>query len=261
MIDSHAHLYFERFDADREEVIRRARDAGIDGVINIGTDAATSRAAIELALRHPGFHAAIGLHPTSPVENLDGALAELRTLAAEYGPGARTPAAVVAIGEIGLDFHWKEVPPEAQRPKLREQLRLARELGLPVVFHCRDALEELFEVLESEERLPPGVFHCFSGGPDEVRRAIGLGFHVSFAGNVTYPKAKDLQAAAAAAPPERMLLETDAPFLAPQARRGQRNEPAFLVHTRDFLAGIHGLDPAQFGETAAAATRRLFGLG
>ncbi len=254
MIDSHAHLTYESFDADRGAVIQRAREAGIHGIIDIGIDLDDCRAAVELARRHPGLFVAAGLHPTTPVEDLDGALAALRQIAS----GNRRE--VVAIGEIGLDFHWKEVPPEAQRPKLLLQLELARELQLPVIFHCREALSELLETLEARPALPPGVFHCFAGNPEEARRALDLGFHVSFCGNLTYPKAEALRKTAGAVPPEKILLETDSPFLPPQAKRGQRNEPAFVVYTRDQIARLHGLDPEEFGRLAEVTTRRLFSL-
>jgi TatD DNase family protein len=166
----------------------------------------------------------------------------------------------VAVGEIGLDYYWKDVAPEEQKPRLVKQLALARRVGLPVVFHCRDALEDLFRVLEAEPALPPGVFHCFSGGPAEARRALGLGFHVSFAGNVTYPKAVELQAALREVPLEKLLLETDCPFLAPQPARGKRNEPAFVRHTRDFIAGVKGVPPEEVERATDAAARALFGL-
>lgn len=254
MIDSHAHLYFDRFDEDRDAVIENARRVGVHGVINIGIDLPTSVAAIELARQHPGFHAAAGIHPTTPVDDLETAISDIRDLA------RGNPDTVVAIGEIGLDFYWKEISPAAQYPKLVRQLTLARELSLPVILHCRDALAELFDVLDAESDLPPGVFHCFSGGADDARRALDLGFHVSFAGNLTFAKSTLLREAAAAVPPEKLLLETDAPFLSPQPVRGKRNEPAHVVHTRDCLAKLHGLDAEILGEMAAATTTALFGL-
>ena len=254
MLDSHAHLYFDRFDADRDTVIANARTVGVHGVINVGIDTPTSRAAIDLARAHTDFGAAVGLHPASQIGDLDGALDEIRKLVVEHRDH------VVAIGEIGLDFYWKEVPPQAQYPRLREQLALAREVGLPVIFHCRDALGELFDVLDAETALPGGVFHCFSGEPNDVRRALDLGFHISFAGNVTYPQAAQLKEAALAVPPELLLLETDAPFLPPQPKRGKRNEPAFVVHTRDFLAELHVLLAEEFGTLTEATTRELFGI-
>jgi TatD DNase family protein len=186
------------------------------------------------------------------VADLDGDLAALERLARE------NPGIVVAVGEIGLDYYWKDVAPEEQKPRLARQLDLARKLGLPVVFHCRDALADLLAALEAEPALPPGVFHCFSGGPGEAERALAMGFHVSFAGNVTYPKAKDLQEALRAVPVERLLLETDCPFLAPQPCRGRRNEPAFVRHTCEFLARAKGVAPAEMEAATDAAARRLF---
>ena len=254
MIDSHAHLYFERFDDDRSTVIERARAAGVDRIINVGIDAATSRAAIALAAEHRGFFATVGLHPTSAVIDLAAEIAAIRDLAVAHR------GRVVAIGEIGLDYHWDTVAPSAQRERLAMQLDLAAELALPVVFHCRDALADLFAALEARPDRPAGVFHCFGGAPAEAERALALGFHVSFAGNVTFPKADELRAAASVVPIDRLLLETDCPFLAPQARRGQRGEPAFVAFTRDALAELHGVTPAELEREATRATERLFGL-
>lgn len=255
MIDSHAHLYFDRFDADRDQVLERAREAGVEAVINIGIDAETSRAAVELAQTHDALYATAGLHPTSRVEDLDAELAAIEGLAREF------PRAIVAIGEIGLDYYWDDVSHADQRLRLERQLLLARELGLPVVFHCRDALDDLIGLLETHPDLVgPGVFHCFGGDASDARRALALGYHVSFAGNVTYPKAESLREAARAVPIDRLLLETDSPFLAPQARRGQRNEPAFAVFTRDFLAELHGVEIEELERVTRRATVELFAL-
>ncbi len=257
MIDSHAHLYFDKFDPDRDEVIARARDAGVSAILNIGIDVASSEQSIVLSRSHAGFYATVGLHPTSEVADLDRDLEKLERLARE------NTGRVVAVGEIGLDYHWKDVEPGEQKVRLVRQLDLARRLGLPVVFHCRDALEDLLRILESErdgQGLPPGVFHCFSGGPVEAERALALGFHVSFAGNVTYPKALELQASLRAVPVEKLLLETDCPFLAPQPCRGKRNEPAFVRHTRDFLARAKGVTPEEIESATDGTARRLFRL-
>lgn len=254
MIDSHAHLYFERFDEDRDQVIARAREAGVSRLINIGIDVPTSEQSLALAREQKGFFAAAGLHPTSVIVDLVGDIARLEALARAH------PEHVVAIGEIGLDYYWKEVAPADQRVKLDQQLDLARRLNLPVIFHCRDALDDLFAVLELERSLPPGVFHCFSGGPAEAERALGLGFHLSFAGNVTFPRANVLQAALAVVPLDKLLLETDCPFLAPQPCRGKRNEPAFVRHTRDFIASARGVSPEAVEAATDAAALRLFRL-
>jgi TatD DNase family protein len=255
VIDSHAHLYFDKFDGDRAAVIARAREIGVGAVINIGTEVATSEQSVALAREHRGFYATVGLHPTYAVPDLDEALGKLESLA------RASPGLVVGVGEIGLDYYWKEIPKEVQMPRLERQLELARRLGLPVVYHCRDALADLFAVLERQPAQPPGVFHCFSGNAADARRALDLGYHVSFAGNVTYPKAVDLQEALRAVPLEKLLLETDCPFLAPQPVRGKRNEPAFVRHTRDFIAGVKGATPEEVERVTDATARRLFRLG
>jgi TatD DNase family protein len=254
VIDSHAHLYFDGFDPDRDEVIARARAAGVTAIINIGIDPESSEKAIDLARRHEGLFAAVGVHPTSRVPDEGAALERIESLARAHRGRA------VAIGEIGLDYHWKDVPRDVQKERLLAQLALARRLELPVVFHCREALEDLLAIVEAEQERPPGVFHCFSGGPSEAERALRLGFHVSFAGNVTYPKATVLHEAARAVPLERLLLETDCPFLSPQPVRGKRNEPAHVRHTRDFLARLKGVGEREIEEATDAAARRLFGL-
>jgi TatD DNase family protein len=254
VIDSHAHLYLPDFDADREDVIERARAAGVEAIINIGIDAATSRAAVEIARKGPGLFASAGVHPQSKVADVAAEIDEVRSLA------RAERAQVVAIGEIGLDYYWKDVAPPEQLDRLLRQLALALELSLPVVVHCRDALPDLLDLLEGRPERPAGVFHCFAGGPEEARRALGLGFHVSFTGNVTYPKAEGLRAAAKAVPLDRLLLETDSPYLPPMGRRGKRNEPAFGVLTRDAIAFLHGLDPAELGRRTAENARRLFRL-
>ena len=169
---------------------------------------------------------------------------------------------VVAIGEIGLDFYWKDVSPSDQLERLEDELQLAEQLRLPVIIHCRDAMEELLGYLESRDSVPEGVFHCFAGGPGEAERALRLGFHVSFAGNITYPRRTEtLRQAALVIPPERLLIETDAPFLSPQPVRGRRNEPAFLRHSLAFLAELRGVSSSELEATSTHAARRLFKLG
>ena len=235
-------------------MIARAREAGVEAIINIGIDVATSRQAVDLASRHEKFFAAIGLHPTSSIDDLDEALEQLNALLAE------DPEPIVAIGEIGLDYYWDTISPEEQEPRLLRQLDLALEHDLPVVYHCRDALDELLEHLETRDTRPPGVFHCFGGNTDHAHRALALGYHVSFAGNVTFPRALKLQEAARVVPLDRLLLETDCPFLAPQARRGKRNEPAFAAWTRDFLAELKGVSAAELERQTHDNTVALFSL-
>ena len=258
MIDSHVHLDASLFDEDRDEVIARARQAGVEALINIGIDVESSRRSIQLARTVEDeltIFVAVGVHPQSPIEDTDTTLADIGELARQ------NPGRVVAIGEIGLDFHWDTVAREEQIPRLEQQLDLALDLDLPVIYHCRDAIDELLTLLEARERIPTGVFHCFEGGADDARRALDLGYRISFAGNVTYKNASRLEEAARFVPAEQLLLETDCPYLAPAPRRGKRNEPAFVVFTRDHLAGLKGMPGEELGRLAQTTTTDLFGLG
>lgn len=257
-IDSHAHLYFDRFDEDRLEVIDRAKDCGFVGIINIGIDLDTSQRVIQLARDFPGFcHAAIGLHPTH--SNL-GESEYKQTLSGIETLYHENREQVVAIGEIGLDYYWKDVPPEVQDRAFRDQLHLARSLHLPVVIHCREAWSDTLDVIEQDGNGVVGVFHCFGGTVEEARRALDLGWYISFAGNVTYPKAEELREVAKIVPTDRLLLETDSPFLAPQKMRGKRNEPAFALHTAETLGKVRGQGLRELLEATTENCRRLFRL-
>lgn len=249
LVDSHCHLQDKAFDDDREVVVKRALEV-LDWLVVIGDSLETSRQAI--ALTRPQVHAAVGIHPYDAASVSEDSLAELRAM-------ARRPE-VVAIGEIGLDyFKYNKTPREVQQHGFRQQLGLAAELGLPVVVHNRDSHEDLAPILgEYHASLPGGVMHCFAGGPSFVERCLKWGFYISFAGNVTFPKAAELRAAACAVPLERLLLETDSPYLAPQAVRGKRCEPAFVQHTCDFIAGLRGIDSATLANAATENAQRLF---
>lgn len=257
-IDTHAHLYFEKFDADRDSVIDRARDAGFVAVINIGVDLKSSRACIALAERYSGFcHAAVGLHPNESSvseEELATILDELEQLVESHS------RVVLAIGEIGLDKYWDRATDQEQERAFVAQIDLARRTDRPVVIHCREAWPRTLEMIETEAEGVRGVFHCFGGSPDEAARAIDLGWCVSFAGNVSYPKAEELRDAARQVPLDRLLLETDAPFLSPQPMRGKRNEPVFSLHTAEALAPLLGTDRAGILAATTRNARELFGL-
>lgn len=258
VIDTHAHLYNTVFDPDREAVLARARAAGFTRVINIGTDLTTSRQAVEMARAHPGFlYATVGLHPTDTAlseGDLAACLEGLEQLATENRNVVR------AIGEIGLDYYWDRSPPDAQQRAFRAQLALAARLDLPVVIHCREALADTLAMVAEHAPELRGVFHCFGGEARDAERAVELGWHVSFAGNVTYPKAVALREAASAVPVERLLLETDAPFLAPQPVRGKRCEPAHALHTLAALASLRGLPAEALAELTTRSAEQLFGL-
>jgi TatD DNase family protein len=254
LIDTHAHLYMDSLGLDVAGALARAWEAGLRAIINVGIDLETSRDVLQLSRQEPRVFAAMGLHPTTQTATVQEDLREIEALIRSGD------SRVVAVGEIGLDYYWKKVPFEEERSRLELQLDMALRLGLPVILHCRDALDDLFTLLEKRQARPPGVLHCFSGGAQEVFRAVALGFHVSFAGNVTYPKATVLREAALATPANRLLVETDAPFLSPQARRGQRNEPSFVRHTLDFLAELRGVSPGELEEITDQNARGLFGL-
>jgi TatD DNase family protein len=253
LFDSHAHLHFPEFDEDREAMLARARAAGVRRMLTIGTDAATSRRALALAEREPDVWATAGVHPHDAGESDEAAIAEVERLA--------TAPRVVAIGEIGLDFFRNLSPPDVQARMLRRLLDLARGVRKPVVIHCRDAHEQTLAILaEARAGEVGGIMHCFSGDVPIARRCLDLGLLISLAGPVTYPNARALPDVARFVPADRLVLETDCPFLPPQGYRGKRNEPAYLAITAARVAELRG-EPL---ETLACRTsdnaRRLLGV-
>jgi TatD DNase family protein len=249
LVDSHCPLQDDKFGEDREEVLERALGV-LDWLVVIGDDMPSSRGAVDLC--RDRVYAAVGIHPyyasTVNTESLD----ELRTMAALPN--------VVAIGEIGLDyFKYNDTPRDVQQAGFRDQLELAVELSLPVVIHNRESTEDLCVILDAyAPRLAGGVLHCFAGDTAFVERGLSWGFYISFAGNVTYPKAEALRTAVRAVPLERLLVETDSPYLAPQAARGKRCEPAYVRHTAEYLAPIKGIDAETLAATTASNAGRLF---
>ena len=247
MIDTHAHL--DACDGPPAAVLERARDAGVDRVITVGTGIDSCRKALDLADEQRGVYAALGIHPhdagSADAERLD----DLRELLAHER--------AVAVGETGLDHYRDYAPRNAQRRLFEEQLALAGEVGLPVVIHTRAAAQETADLLAD---FSGGVvLHCFSD-VELLPVALERGYYVSFAGNVTYPKAPELREAARRVPDERILAETDCPYLAPQPVRGRRNEPAYLVHTVDELAAVRGTSRGELEAMVDANADRLFGL-
>ncbi len=251
MIDSHAHLDDRRYDGDREQMLQRAREAGVERFVTIGCDLATSRAAVELADRYPFVYATVGVHPHEVRHIQDGWYDELRGL-------ARHPK-VVAYGEIGLDYHYDHSPRDVQRARFREQARLARELGLPIVVHTREAQEDTIAVLTEERASEPGgVFHCFSGDARLAKDALALGFYLSFSGVLTFQNATMLREIAATVPMDRLLIETDCPYLTPVPHRGKRNEPAFVGFVARTLATIKSVSAEEIDRVTSENARRLF---
>jgi TatD DNase family protein len=250
LIDSHCHLDDEQFEPDRAAVIERALSAGVERMLAVGTGDGPPdlEAAIRLAESWPQILATVGVHPHYAANATPETFLRLPAL-------LRHPK-VVAMGEIGLDYHYDFSPREVQREVFARQLELAAAAGKPVVIHTREAWDDTFEVLREHAGASGirGIMHCFSGGPEQAEQALELGLHLSFAGVVTFPKALSVQEAARRAPLERLLVETDAPYLAPVPHRGRRNEPAFVVHTTRKLAELRG-EPF---ETVAEATSRNF---
>lgn len=240
LTDSHAHLDFRQFDADRDAVIARAREAGLVAILNVGTDLASSRAAVALAEKQDFIYAAVGFHPHDAKHVNARVLDQLRVL-------TRYPK-VVAIGEIGLDYYRDRSPRPTQRQAFADQLALAAELELPVIVHSREAHDDVMEQLRGWKG--SGVLHSYSGGPERLEEVLELGFYVSISGPVTFPRADRLRKVAEIVPLERLLVETDCPFLTPVPRRGRRNEPALVRHVVEAVARARDV-PA---ETVAQAT-------
>ena len=246
-VDSHCHLPMDPAEADA--LLDRARAAGVEWVVCVGTDLATSRAAVALAERHSDVVATVGLHPHD-ASRLEDEWRQLGALA--------THPRVGAIGEAGFDLYYLHSSHADQETAFREQIRLAHELGRALVIHSREAWDETFAVLDSEGVPPRTVFHCFTGGPREAERALALGAYLSFSGIVTFKHADDLRGAAALAPPERVLVETDAPYLAPVPYRGRANEPAFVVAVGEGLAAATGRSVAAVAASTRATAAAVF---
>jgi len=257
-IDSHCHIDGPEYDADREEVIARAHDAGVTTMLAVGTGDPHSGAidrAVELAEQHEGIYAAVGVHPHDA--KLFDDVAEQRLLDL-----TRQSKRVIAWGEIGLDYHYDHSPRDVQREVFSRQLRLARELNLPVVIHSREADDDTITILRDElsDYDRAGVLHCFGGTLTMARQAIELGFFISFAGNLTFKKAEGLRDVARQLPLDRLLVETDCPYLTPEPFRGRRNEPARVVETARCLAEIHGQEREEIGRITSENFVKLFGV-
>ena len=256
MIDSHCHLADDVFEADLEAVVTRAREAGLEAAMCIlaAGDEQEARRAGNVRAVWPSARFAVGVHPHQAKECAGQPGRAERLLRDAFA----SPD-VVAVGEIGLDYHYDFSPRDVQHDVFVEQLATARTLGAPVAIHTREADEDTFTTLAQEGQGVPGVFHCFTGGVTRARRALDLGFHLSLAGILTFPKATDLVEVAKFAPADRLLVETDSPFLAPVPHRGKRNEPAFVARVVDRLAEIRGEDPADIARLTTVNFRTLFG--
>lgn len=249
--DSHAHVFWNAFDEDRAEVLRRARDAGVERMVLVGTNLETSRQAVALAEGEPGVYPTAGIHPHDTAEAGPEDLAAVEELCRR--------ADVVGVGETGLDFFKEFSPRDRQEELFAWHLRLARTLDKPVVVHCRDAHERTSALL-AEHRGVRGVMHCYTMGPDELPAYLDLGLFISFSGVVTYPRNDENREAARQVPRDRLLVETDCPFLAPQGKRGRRNEPAYVRLVLERLAELRGEDVDDLARATSANAAALFGL-
>ncbi len=253
LIDSHCHLDNKEFDADRDEVIQRALDAGVEHMIAIGTGNGPPdlEAGIRMAEKYAALFATVGVHPHDAAKVGSHDFDNLTSLL--------THPKVVAVGEIGLDYHYDFAPRETQKSVFIDQMAIAAAARKPIVIHTREAWEDTLDLIERywTPHGMGGIMHCFSGGPAAAQRAIDLGFYLSFGGIVTFPKALDVQQAAKEAPRDRILVETDSPYLAPVPKRGKRNEPALVVHTARKLAELRGESYEGVSRSTTENLRRL----
>lgn len=286
LTDTHCHLDFDKFDEDRDAVIRRALEAGVERILVPALDLESSQAAIQLAKSHPNLFAAVGFHPTDLDEWDNNSITEIRSLLGEESPsptgrGVRGEGKIVAIGEIGLDYYWVKKPDKQakQREVLKQQLRLAQEVTLPVVIHMREendawfgqASVDLLAILtEWQEELQatnhplaekPGALHSFNGNLESAQKAAARNFYIGVTGPVTYKNAEEKRQIIRQLPLERLLIETDAPFLTPVPHRGRRNEPSFVRHIADKIAEIHNTTLEQVAKITSDNADRLFGWG
>jgi len=253
LADTHAHLDLPELEPDQDAVLHRAREAGVELIINVGIGLENSRLALATARKYPGLRATIGIHPHAAESLKDGDLEALTPLAAD--------PLVVAVGEIGLDFYRRRSPEELQKYWFRQQLEWAGALQKIVVIHTREATAATLHILQdSRSQLPGGVMHCFGGSWQEARDFLDLGFYLSFAGPLTYPKAGALREVAGKVPLDRILIETDCPYLTPQPWRGKRNEPAYVVATARQLAEVRGLTLEEVARATWENSLRAFGL-
>ena len=256
LIDSHAHIDFPQFAEDRDAMIERARAAGVTTLLAIGTGPGPEKldSALPFAEQHDWIFATVGVHPHEAKEVKPEHLDELAKL-------AKHPK-VIAWGEIGLDYHYDFSPRDAQHRVFRQQMVLARQAKLPIVIHCREAWADCLRLIEEEWKSSGlgGILHCFSSTLEDAKRGIEMGFLISFAGNSTYPKAQNLRDLAKALPLEKLLIETDAPYLAPVPYRGKRNEPAYVAEVAKMLGSVRNLSAEEAAARTSENFRRFFGL-
>jgi len=254
LIDTHCHLTFDDLAQDIDGVLARSRAAGVTEWITVGTDQQENRKAIEFAERFANMYAAVGIHPHDAKTVTTQMLAELKKIAQHKK--------VVAIGETGLDYHYDLSPRQQQKDVFAEHLKIAGELGLPVIIHCREAFDDTMQILnEHRSTVEKVVFHCFSGSAEQAKIVLDKSFYISFTGVVTFKNARIKQEAARIVPLDRLMLETDSPYMSPEPMRRQKiNEPALMIHTARFLAELKQMDLEDFAQAVATTSKAFFGL-
>ena len=263
LIDTHCHLEMDQYGPDREAVIQRARDAGLEAMLTIGSDLKGNIGGLELSRKYDFIYSSVGFHPHDAKDFTEEVFQQIKNWAAKYkiqNLHAKHLPKVVAIGEIGLDYHYDNSPREVQRAVFLKQLQLAKETDLPVIIHSREAKQDTLDIIR-ESGVAKGVLHCFSGDMDMARQAMAMGFYISIAGPVTFKKAGNLHEAARAIPDDFLLIETDAPYLAPEPFRGRRNEPAYLLHTAKAIAELRGITLEDVARITTLNAKRLFSIG
>lgn len=251
LFDSHAHLDDDKFNGDREAVISKIAETGISYVVNVGSDMESSIKSVELSSRYPFIYAAVGIHPYDADQVNDETIERLRRL-------ADNPK-VVAIGETGLDYHFDDAPRQVQIQAFRRQIKLADELGLPVIIHDREAHHDMMEVLVSE-RPANAIIHCYSGSVEMAEELVKMGYYISFSGTVTYKNAVKLKDVAAMVPDDKLLIETDSPYLAPEPVRGTRNDSVNVRYTAEKIAQIRGTDFQTVAQMTSQNAKRVYGI-
>ena len=249
-IDSHAHIQLSQFNRDRDAVLKRASEAAVSNILVIGFDMETSLGAVALAEEHPHIYAAVGMHPHDAKDLTSDILKTFRELAEH--------PKVIALGEMGLDYYRNLSPRPVQKEAFEQQLDLAEEMRMPIVIHNRDAYMDILPILEARQGRIRGVLHCFTGDVELMQRSLASGFYIGIGGIVTYPNAKDVQAVAREVPGDRLLIETDCPWLAPQFRRGKRNEPANVCAVAEKIAELRDTSIETIGKTTTQNFRKLF---
>ena len=253
LIDSHAHLDDERFDRDRDMLIKSLKDNGIDLVINIGADVVSSIKSVSLSEKYDNIYAAVGVHPHSAKDMDESTIDVLKSLT--------NRKKVVAIGEIGLDYYYDNSPRDIQRKRFIEQIQLAKDVNLPVIIHSREAAQETFDILQkAQDGSLEGVLHCYSGSVEMALEYIKLGFYISIAGPVSFKNAKIPKEVAKKIPIDRLLIETDSPYLTPEPYRGKRNEPTYVRYVAGTIAELRGISFEELASKTSQNTRKLFKL-